>query len=51
MSERIFVEVRVDQDTQYLTRIEGEKDIETLNLFLRAEIAKLYNVEKDDEKV
>lgn len=41
MSERIFVEVRVDSDTQYLTRIESERDIETLILFLRAEIANL----------
>lgn len=44
MSERIFVEVRVDQDTQYLSRIETEEDVKSLNRFIRAEMAKRQNL-------
>lgn len=48
----IYVEVRIDSDTQYLARIESEKDIEALNVFIHMEMEMrkhVQGVEQIDE--
>lgn len=46
----IYVEVRIDSDTQYLTRIDSEQDIESMNAFIRAEMAKRKQQQREGVK-